>query len=80
MGDVRGFAKDIFTHSFLDSADRKDTTPAADAAPSDSLKINFSEYSVSNTAVSVQLVLWSLTDESGTVSIYHKTSDHRPKA
>ena len=76
MSDVRGFAKDIFTHSFQDSTDKKETTPAAadGGATADSLKINFSEFAVANTAVSVQLVLWSLTEESGMLSIYTATS------
>ena len=32
MSDVRGFAKNIFTHSFQDSTDKKETTPSAAAA------------------------------------------------
>ena len=77
MSDVRGFAKDIFTHSFQDSTDKKETTPSAAAdggATADSVKINFSEFAVANTAVSVQLVLWSLTEESGIFNILTATS------
>ena len=79
MSDVRGFAKNIFTHSFQDSTDKKETTLSAAAAAdggatADSLKINFSEFAVANTAVSVQLVLWSLTEESGMFSILTATS------
>ena len=77
MSDVRGFAKDIFTHSFQDSTDKKETTPSAAAdggATADSVKINFSEFAVANTAVSVQLVLWSLTEESGMFNILTATS------
>lgn len=69
MSDVKSFARKVFTHSFQDSSDKRESTAAPPEESGDTLKINFAELAVPNTAVSVQLVLWSLTEESGITMI-----------
>lgn len=62
MDEVSEFAKQIFTSSLTDSSNKK---PVATKATPHPLKINFGELASDNTAVSVQLVVWAMSEESG---------------
>ena len=59
--EISAFAKQMFTSSYADSADKKGSS----STPSGSVKINFGDLAVENTSASVQLVLWAMSDESG---------------
>ena len=58
--EVSVFAKRLFRNCFADSSDKN----KGSGAPNEPLKINFGELAVENTSASVQLVVWTMSDES----------------
>ena len=60
LDEISAFAKLVFRSSLGESS-VKDATPQED-----SLQMHFGELAVDNTSVSIQLLLWAVTDENGT--------------